>query len=320
MNWRIIKTVLPLTGVFLFIYIVHSIGLQNITDEIIRIPPIYLTAVTVLSFPRVAISTYKWWYIARTQKIKLPYTYMLKVNFIGTFGGVVTPLGLGDFIRVPLVQKKSGEKFAKCLANWLIDQAIEIFSLFLLATIGTISLALFFPKYKNLFTPVVTVFSILLITSILFVENRRGKKLFKLLSKLILPDKHKNWLEEHVDAFYDEMPKVKKLFFPFSVEVIMYSIMFLQIYLIAVSLNINVPITWFIILYAIASLIGQIPITVGGLGTREGALIGLFSLFNVQPHQIVAVSLMGYIVTMLVPAATGGVLSFTINKGFKQTN
>ena len=314
MNWKIIRALLPLIGIVIFIHILQSTGLGNILDDIAKIPVFFLTGVILISFPRVALSTYKWWHVAKLQRIKLPYTYMLKVNFIGTFGGVVTPLGLGDFIRVPLIQKKSGERFAKCLANWLIDQAIELFSLFLLATIGTLSLALFFSEYRSLFIPVVTVFSILLMVALLFVGNQRGKKLFGLLSKLILPEKYRNWLDEHLDAFYDEMPKIRKLLYPFSVEVLMYSLMFLQIYLIAFSLNIKVPVLWFIILYAIASLIGQIPVTVGGLGTREGALIGLFSLFGVQPHQIVAVSLMGYIVTMLVPAATGAVLSFTLKQ------
>lgn len=304
---------LPLVGVTIFVYIINSTGLGNIVDEVAKIPPLYLAGVVILSFPRVAVSTYKWRYIAKLQKMRMPYTYMLKVNFVGTFGGVVTPLGLGDFIRVPLIQKKSSERFAKCLANWLIDQAIEIFSLFLLAIVGTISLSLYFPEHRGLFIPVVTMFLILLFIALLFIENRRGKLLLGVISKLILPEKYKNWLNDHLDAFYDEMPKVRSLLFPFSVEVFMYSFMFFQIYLIANVLGIKTPLPWFILLYAIASLIGQIPVTVSGLGTREGALIGLFSLFNVQPHQIVAVSLVGYVVTMLVPAVTGAVLSFTLS-------
>ena len=120
MNWKIIRALLPLIGIVIFIHILQSTGLGNILDDIAKIPVFFLTGVILISFPRVALSTYKWWHVAKLQRIKLPYTYMLKVNFIGTFGGVVTPLGLGDFIRVPLIQKKSGERFAKCLALSLI--------------------------------------------------------------------------------------------------------------------------------------------------------------------------------------------------------
>jgi len=47
------------------VYIIKSTGLGNIVDEVAKIPPLYLTDVVILPFPRVAVSTYKWRYIAK---------------------------------------------------------------------------------------------------------------------------------------------------------------------------------------------------------------------------------------------------------------
>ncbi len=309
---KILKGLLPLIGLFIFVYIVYSIGLDKIINVIIKMPPSFFLIALIITFPRIAVSTYKWWYVAKMQRIYVPYLYMLKVNFIGILYGVITPMWLGDSIRVPLIQKRSKRSFGRCLANWLIDTALELFSLFILAITGIIVLTLTLHRYEEFLIPILSIFLILIAVAMILAKKNHGKKLFNLISKFMVPKRYQSWMNRNVESFYEDMPRIRQLIIPFLVEITSYTTKFIQIYILAAGLGLRIPIFSFITIYPIASLIGQLPVTVGGLGTREGALIGLFSIFGVTSEQIVAISLVGYIITMLAPAIVGVFLSFTI--------
>jgi uncharacterized protein (TIRG00374 family) len=62
-------------------------------------------------------------------------------------------------------------------------------------------------------------------------------------------------------------------------------------------------------LYPIATTIAFIPITSGGLGTREAALIFLFSFFGVSPEKVLVISLAGYLLTEILTGFYGFIIS-----------
>jgi hypothetical protein len=115
-------------------------------------------------------------------------------------------------------------------------------------------------------------------------------------------------------SFYESMPSLKFLVVPLFIEIFSYLLFFLQLYILALSFPISIPFISFILIYPIASLISLIPVTVSGFGTREGTLIYLFSLYGIADETTVAISLGGYVVTMLIPSFIGGALSFLRNK------
>ena len=55
----------------------------------------------------------------------------------------------------------------------------------------------------------------------------------------------------------------------------------------------------------IATLVGQIPITVSGLGTREAVMISLFGLLGIEAAKIFSVSLIGIMINGILPASIG---------------
>lgn len=120
------------------------------------------------------------------------------------------------------------------------------------------------------------------------------------------------------DAFYRDMPALKSLVIPLLLGLFSYVLYFIQIYIIALSFSVDIPFAVFILIYPVASLIGLIPITVSGLGTREAALIHIFSIYGIPSNITVAISLSGYVITMLIPSITGGILSIMRIKSAKK--
>ena len=113
-------------------------------------------------------------------------------------------------------------------------------------------------------------------------------------------------MSREFNAFYSDIPPLRSLVVPMLISLFGYFLFFVQIYIVALSFDIEVPFVDFMLIYPVASLIGLLPISVSGLGTREGALIKLFSSYSVAQEVTVAISLSGYIMTMLIPAVIGG--------------
>ena len=61
-----------------------------------------------------------------------------------------------------------------------------------------------------------------------------------------------------------------------------------------------------------------IPISIGGLGTKEAVLVLLFSPLGVGAQQIFAVSLLGYILSIFTAVIPGLILSIIYAKNNKK--
>ncbi|HHH77754.1 MAG: hypothetical protein DRN33_04645 [Thermoplasmata archaeon] len=300
------KVLLPLIGIAIFVYIVSGIGADNIIDALGRINPLILLLSLSIFIPRITISTYRWKMIAHMQGIDVDLPTLIKLNLIGLFYGTVTPLWLGDWIRIPYLREESNAPFGKCTSNIFIDQIMEFSSLFILAIAGSI---LLFGRFHSLFFILFSFFAVFVSVAIFLKDKRRGKKLFNVLYKIVVPKKFRPFMEDELNVFYDDMPPLKSLFVPLLIGISAYLLYFTQIYLIALSFSIDIPFTTFILVYPVASLIGLIPITISGFGTREAALIRIFSIYGVPDSITVAISLSGYIITMIIPAVIGGIFS-----------
>jgi len=303
-----LKVLLPLIGIAIFIYIIKEIGTNNIINALCNINPV-LFAISLLIFvPRIIISTYRWKMIADIQGIIISLPSLIKLNLIGLFYGTITPLWLGDYIRIPYLREETGEPFGKCASNIIIDQIMEFSSLFILAVIGSAVLVEHFP---SLFFILFSIFVIFVSVTIFLKKKKRSEKFFRIIYKIFIPEKLKSSVANEFDAFYRDMPALKSLMLPLLIGLFSYALYFAQIYIIALSFSVDIPFATFILIYPVASLIGLIPITVSGLGTREAALIHIFSIYGIPSNITVAISLSGYVITMLIPSIIGGILAVT---------
>jgi len=301
-----LKSFLPLIGIALFIYILKDVGLGNLYNSLRSIDILLL--ITSLSFfiPRILISTYKWKMVAEMQGIHVDFLHLIGINLVGLFYGTVTPLWLGDWIRIFYLKEESSSPLGKCACNVIIDQLIEFFSLFILSLIGAFILL---NKFPNLLPLILFFFILLLGVAVFFMEKNRSKKIFTLAYCYLIPSRLKEHMAKEFEHFYENIPPLKKLIKPLAIEVFSYSLFFTQIYIVSISLSISIPYFNFIFIYPISSLIGMIPITISGFGTREGALITLLSIYGVTKEKAVALSLTGYFITIFIPAMIGGILS-----------
>jgi uncharacterized protein (TIRG00374 family) len=145
-----------------------------------------------------------------------------------------------------------------------------------------------------------------------FSRKERGEKFFRVIITYLIPKKVKPHLHAFVETFYSDFPRFKVMIIPYLIGIITWVIVFSQEYLILLGLNLQIPYLTFLALYPIANVAGFIPITFGGLGTREFTAILIFTtLFAVTAEQILVLSLVGFCVTDIFLAFIGFLLSLT---------
>jgi len=202
----------------------------------------------------------------------------------------------------------------KCFVNILILNTIDYIALLSLGVVGAVVLSSRFPS----FLPIVLVLFLIMVTLfVVFLRKETGKKLFQKLvqSKLFNPFREK-W-STHIKALYEDLPTFRDLAFPYAISLTGWIVWFSELYLLSKLFSIEVPYLYFILMIAVANVIASLPITIYGLGTREVALIALFSMFTVARENVVSLSLFWYILIWVFPSIIGAAVTLVESRQTK---
>ena len=304
-----IRNFIPIIGIILFIYIIIDIGLENIFHSLLLISPIYFFIALFLIIPRVLLAAYKWLIICKKQKMEIQFFYIIKIFLISVFYGIITPASIGGFISIYYIKKKANVKWEKSITNSLLDGSTELIAGLSLALIGSIILIEYYP---SIFPPILFVFLLISILFIILLKKEKGEFLFRVFIRRFIPEKLKNKVDEPIEVFYEDIPRLKELIIPFILEYVVWIIMGVQVYIIALGFSINIPFHQFILIYMISFIVGIIPISIGGLGVREGTLVLLLLKFDVAADVSFVISFIGYLLTNLIPGIIGWILSINL--------
>jgi len=300
MNWKVIKSCLPIVGIGLFIYLLIKLDVTKIFQELKNIIWIFLAISVVFIVLFYILQTLKWFIIAKKQKINLSFKEAFKINLISNFYGFVTPGKIGTITRMNYLKKKGAET-GKGLSNFILDKILDICSLFALTIIfGFILYKEIIPmKYLYL---ILIAFVLLVVLFFVFYKREYSRFLLKVIYKKFIPNRFKEKSRALFNSFYEDIPPVSSLMFYFIINFITWIVNYAIVYFVGLSLGINVSFAYFLIILPISTLIAQIPITIDGFGTREITLIGLFGILGISAIKVFSMSVLSILIVNVVPS------------------
>jgi uncharacterized protein (TIRG00374 family) len=190
----------------------------------------------------------------------------------------------------------------------MAETAVHGLSLYIMMLLGALAVADQYPEI--LYGALIFVIANLIIYAF-FIKKDRGEKTFYFFIRIMIPKIFKKHLTRFVDTFYEDFPNIREFIIPFLLGIPAWVIIYSQIYIISIPLEIQIPYFTFLVLYAIGNIVALIPITTAGLGTREAALIFLFGLYGVSPEKAVVISLAGHLLTDVLTGIYGFIISLT---------
>jgi len=277
-----------LIGIILFIIILSRTNLGDIFNNIKNIKLEYLLLAMFLSLPMLFNKTLCWNYIKRKQGIK----YNIKDSFLmycsGLYIGILTPGRAGEIAKA-LYLKKDGYSMGKSLVSTVMDRLSDFAFLLLFLFIGSLFLLTILQEQI-----LILILGIILAIIVFLVTLKIGLiKWFinKLFNKLIPKKYQKSWKLNFQDFINDlKNYKLKHYLIIFSITTFSWIFYYIQMYVLATGLGINIPILYLAISVTVAGLITLIPISISGIGTRDASLLALLAPFAIATEQIIVFS------------------------------
>lgn len=245
--------------------------------------------------------TWRWQEILKIFGIKSGISRLFMYNIVSLFYGTVLPAGKlgGDVIKAYQVARDHGGdgtlKYRASLTVF-IDRAFGLLSLVLLAGLYFIvgHPAINFTGRPTLVGFIAVSVAVL---GLLFVFTGIFDWLWKLISNFVL---------EALRALRGNKRHLWRVLF---LSIILSFLSALPVYIISRGLSAPIDYLTLVFFYAVAIVLTIVPITVAGIGLREGGLVYLLVQAGLTSETALAVSILN-LATMIILAIGGGLLEF----------
>ncbi len=278
-GWRQRKTVVrgivlfALTaGIFLLLF--RRINLRLVLSTLKEISPVYLGLATLLTLSFPVISALRWQMILRTMGHKVAFTRCLLI-IVGVWPiSAISPSRIGDLLKVYSLRQSVDA--LTVTGSVIAERTFDIIVLASLALFGGIF-------FRNTY--------IVSISAAVFLLIIVGF----LLIRIDFPFPGKKKIQVRINELFNSLRKIGKnsgvLILIILLTVVNWFSSIVQTKVLFEGVGANVPLGFTLAALPVAIFIGLLPITIAGMGTRDAAMISLFSAFA-SSHETLAVALL----------------------------
>ncbi|PIR57677.1 MAG: hypothetical protein COU71_02855 [Parcubacteria group bacterium CG10_big_fil_rev_8_21_14_0_10_38_31] len=306
-----LKNIIRFIGIFIFIFILFKVNARE-SLYIIKGSNIFLIILALLvgTLP-IFLRNLRWQKLLKSEGIIINFLETLLVYFNAIFWGSITPGKIGEFSKIIYLTKR-GSPWGKATASVIFDRLFDITTIIILGALGVF---IFFGGLKKL-THIFLIMSVILLAFILTMYFNKNfiKKILKKIIKKVSTRKNHNITEEEVDNLFNSFNKPTLILLSGTmISIFAWILYFLQIYILAKSIGIEITFILTSAIIAIITALNLIPITISGIGTRDVALILLFSQIGIRKEEALSFSLM-ILLTFVVGGLLGWICGFFLKK------
>lgn len=257
------------------------------------------------------VSAVRWTALARPLGIKTPFQAMLRYYLIGMFFNLFAPGTVGgDVSRVYyLVRDEDAHAKGRSVTtvhaamSVLMDRAIGMVVLVWLGALGL----LLFPDYAVPHTARVATF-------LLALGFLAAALLLPLLRRVLPEDGHQLIVKLRL-AFRSYRTHWRALFVATLLSLLIHLIQAWMHVVMGRALDLDVPFSFAIIVYPLVGTFSAIPISLNGLGLREGGYIFLLAVIGIGNEKAIAFGILLFLVVAM-DSLIGGLI-FLLQRSYK---
>lgn len=302
MSGKVLRTILKvLVSAALLAFLLTRISIEDAIEALRHLDKSMMGVAIVIFFVSNFLGALQWYRLLRASGIDLPFIRAFRFYFVGLFFNNFLPANIGgDAVKVYDVTRV-GSSVYQVIAVTMLDRVIGIFSLCLLASVATVylirttaieSLGLYLLIFMGCMTPVAG----------LYFFEPLGKLLRKIVSKLrpLSMDQRFTSILDYLGEFKARKTTIVRLI---MLSLVIQTLRTLTHVAVARALGIELDIVilaLFFVFVPLLSLAMIPPITINGLGIREGLGIILFAQAGIASTQAFTLEFMTYLVSVSV--------------------
>ena len=240
------------------------------------------------------LSAYRWQLFLSVKDIRVPLKTLFNLYMIGMFLNNVIPGAVGGdvFKAYGLYQRTQRGDYA--VTSVFLERFAGLVGL------GAISIAALVFSFNRVHSPMVLAAvwgaALFLVAVITVIWSSTVFRVMGGLVDRVLPKA----AGEKVKALYEAMHSYKKhkqvLLAAFGISVVIQTLFAVYYSLTAQALGIGISVYYFLLFLPIVALVSMLPISIGGLGVREAAMVALFSQVGVASADVLSISLTVFVV------------------------
>ncbi|HSD49892.1 MAG TPA: lysylphosphatidylglycerol synthase transmembrane domain-containing protein [Candidatus Methylomirabilis sp.] len=262
-----------------------------------------------LYFLGYVISTVRWQRLLFAEGIQLPLWRLTLLYFEGAFFNLFLPTLIGgDVVRGYAIYRITRGHDAS-IASILVDRLSGFAALIVIALVA---LGLAYGKVRDpqvaaMILGVATAF----FTMIAILLNERVKACASGLLRGLGLTRFQVKLQGMVEALHRYRGHHRALAQALLLSALLQGLVIVTYYLIGTALNLGVPMAYFFLYVPLITFVAMLPVSVAGLGVREGGTVYFFAKVGVDAAAALSMSLAWFSLTLIVSSLGG--LAFLAN-------
>jgi len=296
---RLLPKALRLVGVGIFIFFILRADLHSVLALVRTARWIWIAGVIALQAFMLITKAFRWWVLLGMMGLRLEFGSALRCFLSGYFAGVVTPGRLGEFMRVGFVRESTGCPLAAAVLNVFVDRLLDLTFLIYCGIAGVVWFGL---VHWGWFAGAVLGGAGF---TVLFRHERASRQMARRLRRL-LPQSTAAPDDEPLEEIVLQTARILKkpaFYWPVILTLLANAVGFFgSVACVAWSLGLDVSYGRVSAGVAMNGALSLVPITIGGLGTREAVFYYVFGQVGIGMEAVVAFCTLNVLLILLLPA------------------
>ena len=273
---KILKPLLvTVITLFIFYLLFTQIDARSVIQVLSSANPFYLFLSVLVMMTILPLGVKRWQIILNVTGHSFSFWRCFTIFMAALPLTCITPSKSGDVVKAYYL--KDDIPMSKTIGTVFTERIFDLFSLIFLSFLGSIF-------YRNVEFLIILILILLAIAALFLMSNEN----------LRIPFIRDSWnsIFQNVILSMSVLTRNKETFFiVLSLSLTSWILVAFQTVLFFYALNISIPFMFTMANIPIAILIGLVPVTLGGMGTRDAAIILFFSDYGV-PSELLGVGIL----------------------------
>jgi len=287
-------------------YLLWKVDLKDSIKTLAGIEPMYLVMSIAVMFFLIVLASLRWRLCLSAQDIHIRIGSVFNYSLIGFFFNNFAPSTVGGDVAKGVMISRFSKKKLGIAISIVMDRLIGFLATGLMALFA-LAISFNLPLDKKLRLAILLFAGLVILLLFLVFHKGLSHKVAGFLSSLHLQN-----IADKIVSVADAISIYRT--YPNFIKKALVISLGMQIgnisagYLLALGLGIKISFLYFVVFTPLIMAVMAIPISLNGLGLREGAYVGFFSLAGVPNEGALAISIAYYAVILFLSLIGGGLL------------
>ena len=270
----------------------------------------YLVAAFLLISMAIVTMAWRWWILLKQLKIISTFWHLWADHLLGLFYGIVLPGVIGaDMVRVASCARRTRQSVTRITASVFFERTCGLLMVLLMGLL--FSSLLTETEWMQMGPTLITTFRIVaagvIVGVVLAFFIGRNKERWFLEKRFRIIQKTRE-----LQARFTRLPKIT-LITIITLSGLGQAIDILAVYFVSQAAHLAVPVKFFYVIVPMGYLMTMLPVSLGGIGVREGVISFFLIRLGVSASDAVTMSFLIYMIRMVV-AISGGAWQLILNR------